>query len=71
MVANCVVSVVFDGKNIIHTLGLMQYLGFHLTTFVVSSSMLAVFFIGCYLEGDFRVIFHPVHGRDGLGGESF
>jgi hypothetical protein len=48
---------VFDDKNIIHTLGFMQYLGFHLSPLVVSSPLLVVFIIGCYSEGLFHALF--------------
>jgi hypothetical protein len=48
---------VFDGKNIIHTLGFMQYLGFHLSPLVVSSPLSTVFIIGCYSEGLFHALF--------------
>ena len=61
----------FDNKNIIHTLGFKQYLGFHLTILVVSSPLLTFFFIECYLEGHFCGLFHLVHVRDVISGDSF
>jgi len=51
------VSLVFDDNKIIHTLGFMHYLVFHLSPLMVSSPLSTIFIIGCYSKGHLRALF--------------